>query len=208
MSRQPTIVYSADNVQQAYLLRSLLEDEGICRAGCKRRHSNRRRRPACGLDCRPRSLSLMTMEQAREFVAQFDQQTLRHSRSIESEDDSTDEPTVWQDWPHCPDCLQSRSARCPTCRASGIDFPLADLPDIDDGEPPLLHCPSCDDTFHPQWYRLCARCGHDFGAGLEIQQKGTGSLEFSPRSIAVAAALVLLAATALAYFFWLFGTSR
>src|SRR3954470_14456729 len=29
MSREPTIIYSADTPQQAYLLRSLLEDEGI-----------------------------------------------------------------------------------------------------------------------------------------------------------------------------------
>ena len=206
MSRQPTIVYSADNVQQAYLLRSLLEDEGIAAQVV-----NDAIQIAGGdLPVGWTAAAKVVVpddeaEQAREFVAQFDQQTRRRSRSVESEDDSTAEPVLWQDWPHCPDCLQSRSARCPTCRASGIDFPLADLPDTDDGEPPLLHCPSCDDTFRPQWYRLCARCGHDFGNGLEIQQKGSGSLDFSPRSIAVAGALLFLAMTALAYFFWLFG---
>lgn len=206
MSRQPTIIYSADNVQQAYLLRSLLDDEGI-----EAQVVNDAIQIAGGdLPIGWTAAAKVVVpddqaEQAREFVARFDRQTRRHARSIELEDDSTVEPEHWQEWPQCPDCLQLRSARCPACRASGTDFPLADLPDTDDGEPPLLHCPSCDDTFRPQWYRLCARCGHDFGTGLEVQQKNSGTLEFSPRSFAVAAVLALLGVAALAYFAWLFG---
>ena len=49
MSGEPTVIYSAANVQQAYLLKGLLEERGIA-AWVVNDGMRRRRRAAAGLD--------------------------------------------------------------------------------------------------------------------------------------------------------------
>lgn len=205
MSRQPTIVYSADSTQQAYLLRSLLADEGI-----PAQVVNDAIQIAGGdlpVGWRAAAKVVVAEEQAdaaRRFVAQFDLATQQRRQTVLEADDVGEELRPWADWPHCPQCEQPRSARCPTCLAASTSFPLAEMPDTDDGLP-IFHCPTCDDAMRPEWYRRCARCGHDYGEGIEVKPKSSGFMEFSPRSLAVTVVLLLLAGVALAYFAWLFG---
>ena len=93
---------------------------------------------------------------------------------------------------------------CPVCGISATDFPLADFQDSIDDQRVLLYCQACDDHFLPDWYRLCPRCGYDYGDGLAVE----GTIEplgFNWRSWLVLAILVAGAASMLGYVLWLFG---
>lgn len=107
-------------------------------------------------------------------------------------------------WPICPQCGQRRSARCPVCGVSRTDFALADSQQFGTGQPVLLKCEDCDDVFRPEWYRLCAACGHDFGNGIKVVEAGANS-EGNFESLSAIVIALLAAALALAaYFAWLF----
>ena len=107
-------------------------------------------------------------------------------------------------WPICPSCGQRRSARCPICGISRTDFELADLQQIGSGQQVLLKCEDCDDVIRPEWYRLCAACGYDFGDGVEVG-KSSAEAEGNFGSLAAIVIALLAAALALAaYFGWLF----
>jgi len=55
----------------------------------------------------------------------------------------------------------------------------------------------------PQWYRLCARCGHDFGSGVVIDADRQ-PWQWDLRAMLVVAAMLAGVATFAAYFVWLF----
>src|SRR5262245_44018081 len=99
MSRQPKIIYSADNTTQAYLLRSLLEDEGI-----PAQVVNDAIQIAGGdLPVGWRAAAKVVVaedraEEARRFAVQFDRTAQRSPESEEEIDGSADEPTLWPDW--------------------------------------------------------------------------------------------------------------
>jgi len=67
----------------------------------------------------------------------------------------------------------------------------------------LLLCASCDDHFLPEWYRLCPRCGFDFGDGVEIGRTNALPL-MTARAWIVLGWMIAGAAVFLAYFVWLF----
>jgi hypothetical protein len=103
------------------------------------------------------------------------------------------ETAYWAEWPTCSQCGRRRQTECPICGTAGNDFPLAEFlapPEpirgsrLAHGEQPnentsceptsnapaaeiLLHCPQCDEVFHPQFYRRCAECGLDQGRGIQ-----------------------------------------
>ena len=206
--RQPTIIYSADNPQQAHLLRSLLADEGI-----KAWIVNDAIQIAGGelpVGWRAAAKVVVADDEAaaaRRFAEAFDQKAQRHffdSRAAGDESGGDDSPATPPAWPACPTCTEPRSARCPVCGESGSDFSAADAPSSGEQESSLFLCPSCDDVISPDWYRLCARCGHDFGQGLEVREPLTTRLELSLRTIVVVTVLTVVAAAIGGYFFWLF----
>jgi len=81
---------------------------------------------------------------------------------------------------------------------------VADAAGDSDAGPQLFLCPSCDDVIAADWDRACARCGHDFGDGLEIKEPASTRLELSPRLMIALAALLLGVAALGSYFYWLF----
>jgi hypothetical protein len=72
--------------------------------------------------------------------------------------------------------------------------------DVD--SPVLLFCPACSEAFSPEFFRLCAQCGHDFGEGREVAVPR--SSEMNNRVLAALIALGTLAVAMLAYFWMLF----
>jgi len=209
MSRQPTIIYSADNPQQAHLLRSLLEDEGI-----QAWVVNDAIQIAGGelpVGWRGAAKVVVGDEEAaaaRQFAEAFDHKAQQHFfESRPQQDDYIDDGSQ-SAWPACPTCNQPRSARCAICGESGVSFPAAYSASTEKSIEPLFLCPSCDECITPQWYRLCARCGHDFGTGLEIKKIEPAAINVPVRVLIVLVVLLWLVAAIAAYFFWLFSLPR
>src|SRR5262245_60747790 len=131
MHGEPTVIYSAASTQQAYLLKGLLEQEGIAASVVNDAIQLAGGELPLGWTSAAR---VVVPEEnaaaARALAVQFDQETAHESTS----DDLADgEPLAdWSDWPRCPNCNQRRSARCPVCGASRTDFLLADLQDGND----------------------------------------------------------------------------
>ncbi len=209
MSSEPKIIYSADNVQQAYLLRSLLEDEGIVA------HVVNDAIQIAGGDLPVGWTAAAKVvvrddqaEQARQFAEAFDRQTRQTALAANSLDDEINEPVAsWAEWPLCPTCGEKRRITCSTCGTTGVDFPLADGPIP--AEQPLFICPACDDSIEPRWDRLCKRCGYDFEdknfdnkADDAAAGSGEGAM-FSARTILVIGFLLAGSSALLAYFAWL-----
>jgi hypothetical protein len=203
MPGEPTVIYSAANTQQAHLIKGLLEQQGIQAWVVNDAIQIAGGDLPLGWTAAARVVvSDENAHQARQFAEEFDLATAH-----ESSDDETFEPQTlqpWPDWPTCPTCAERRSARCHVCGASGANFPLADIVETDSGHDVLLKCEDCDDLIKPQWYRLCARCGHDFGSGLEINHAPKPLIHLDPRSAIVLASLTAGALILLSYFFWLF----
>jgi putative signal transducing protein len=202
MSGQPTVIYSAASTQQAYLHQGLLEEQGIAA-----RVVNDAIQLAGGdLPLGWAAAARVVVDQpdalrARQLAEEFDRQTAHEPTD---DDPPSGEIVEWTDWPVCPDCGERRSARCPVCGASGTSFPLADIQESVAGQRVFLLCGACDDHMLPEWYRLCPRCGHDFGDGVEMNRSSQPVIEIS-RSEWLVAALTVLGGLALAaYFIWLF----
>src|SRR4051812_47997100 len=126
MSREPKIIYSADNPLQAYLLRSLLADEGI-----KAWVVNDAIQIAGGelpVGWRGAAKVIVGDEEfaaARQFAEAFDQKAAE--RFFEPRDENEDyqagdSPAAAIQWPVCPTCGEPRSAHCPICGETGASF--------------------------------------------------------------------------------------
>lgn len=66
----------------------------------------------------------------------------------------------------------------------------------------LLFCPACSEAFSPNFYRLCAQCGHDFGEGREVRVPRPS--EMNNRVLVALSVLGALGVGLLAYFWMLF----
>jgi len=202
MPGQPTVIYSAASIQQAYLLKGLLEEQGILA-----RVVNDAIQIAGGdlplgwTSAAKVVVSDQDASAARELAEEFDRQaTLEPAEGEVSEMP----PSQWEEWPVCPQCGERRSARCPICLSSGSSFDLADLQPSGKADRVLLFCPDCDDHFLPEWYRRCARCGHDFEDGIEVIPVTTARLPTGAGEWLVVAVLIGFALALSAYFLWLF----
>jgi len=203
MPGEPTVIYSADNVQQAYLLKGLLEERGIFA-----RVVNDAIQIAGGdlpLGWTAAAKVVVPDQDApaaRRLAEEFDRQTAHEPLADDNRELSAAAP--WDEWPVCPRCGERRSARCPICHTSGSNFDLADLQESASGERVLFFWPNCDDHFRPEWYRLCARCGHDFGKGIQVTQAAGPAQLIGIRELLVIAGTTALLLAAAAYFVWLF----
>jgi hypothetical protein len=203
MAGEPTVIYSAASIQQAYLLKGLLEEQGILA-----RVVNDSIQIAGGdLPLGWTAAAKVVVSDhdavaARRFAEEFDWRTAHEQLEDDSREKTPEVP--WDDWPVCPDCGERRSARCPICHSSGSDFVLADLQPSDQTDRVLLFCPDCDDHFLPEWYRRCARCGYDFRSGIETQSAATPAHPAGFREWLVVAVTIGLALVVSAYFLWLF----
>jgi hypothetical protein len=203
MPGEPTVIYSAANTQQAHLIKGLLEQQGIEAWVVNDAIQIAGGDLPLGWTAAARVVvSDENAAEARQFAEEFDLATAQ-----ESSDDNTFEPQSlqpWPDWPTCPTCSERRSARCHVCGASGTSFPLADIVETDSGHDVLLKCDDCDDLIKPQWYRLCARCGHDFGSGIEVNHAARPLIDLDQRGAMVLTVLAAGAILLLSYFFYLF----
>jgi rubredoxin len=210
MAAEPTVVYSAANTQQAYLLKGLLEEQGIAARVVNDAVQMAGGELPLGWPSAARVVvAEADAERARAFAAEFDRRTVQERRTEQqaSDDDADDDLPPgpnWSDWPLCPDCGARRTAHCPDCGASRTDFRLAEQQPSGEGEEVLLTCDDCDDVIQPQWYRRCAACGHDFSSGLEPSSGGDDAELAQKKIWYLLAALAAATAALLAYFIWLF----
>jgi hypothetical protein len=204
MSGEPTVIYSAANSQQAHLLKGLLEQEGISARVVNDAIQLAGGDLPVGWSAAAR---VVVAEQdgpaARLLAEEFDRQTAHEPTDDDQAEAS--ELLPWSDWPVCPTCGERRSARCPVCGLSKTDFPLADIQELREGERVFLACDACDDHFLPEWFRVCPRCGYDYGDGIEISPPATARPVNEPRLAVVIGVLLAVGIIATAYFLWLFG---
>jgi hypothetical protein len=202
MSGQPTVIYHAANPQQAHLLKGLLEEQGIAAWVDNENIQIAGGELPLGWTAAARVVvGENDAAEARQIAEDFDA-TTAHEPTSDDEPLADSSPPAWTDWPTCPGCRERRQARCPICGSAGADFPLADIEEGKAEPIVLLICASCDDHFRPEFYRLCHRCGHDFGDGIEIHAARTHADE-SRRVWLLLLGLVGGALTTLAYFGWL-----
>jgi hypothetical protein len=205
MAGEPIVIYSAASTQQAHLLKGLLAEQGI--AAWVVNDAIQFAGGDLPLGWAAAARVVVGEEnaiEARRLAEDFDRQTAHEP----TDDDPAADGVLdqWDDWPVCPKCGERRSARCPACLASGTSFPLADIQETADGQRVFLLCKDCGDHFLPEWFRLCPRCGYDFGGGIEIDPpQPTTWPTVGLRSVIVLALLLGAAAAISAYFLWLFG---
>ena len=204
MSSEPIVVYSAASTQQAHLLKGLLIEQGIAAWVVNDAIQIAGGDLPLGWAAAARVVvARQDAQRARQLAEEFDRQTAHES----SDDDGAVSGDLddWLDWPVCPACGERRSARCPACSATGTSFPLADVQQSSTGERVFLHCPDCDDHMLPDWYRVCARCGHDYGDGVEVAQPTAAeSIETTIRAWIVLGLSIAGSLGLAGYFVWLF----
>jgi hypothetical protein len=133
MFHQQAVIYTARTMQDAYLLRNLLAEEGI-----RAIVVNAVLEGGSGVDI----VGWPTL--ARVVVDQADAERARHialvfDRKLAStaRDQAAGEPAakpaanVPEDWPRCPECDLPRSTRCPICGTAGSEFGPADAGFLD-----------------------------------------------------------------------------
>jgi Zn finger protein HypA/HybF involved in hydrogenase expression len=198
MSGQPTVIYHAASPQQAHILKGVLEARGIPAWVV-----NDNIQVAGGeLPLGWTAAACVVVGEfhaadARQIAQEFDH-TTAHEPTIEA----LSEPEVaeWQEWPVCPQCQAKRSVRCPICHSSGTEFALAAIEERGGQTQVLLICPSCDDHFRPELFRLCPQCGHDYGDGLSVGSAADGD-QGSVRLWVVMGVMGAIAAAVGAYFY-------
>ena len=201
MSDQPIVIFRADNSQQAHLLRGLLEEQGI--AAWVVNDSIQIAGGELPLGWRAAAQVVVAESdaiKARKFAKEFDQRA-SHAIALETEVEA-DADESWYDWPVCPECEERRQAKCTVCGDSRADFAVVDVLGETDRRPALMFCESCDDHFRPEFYRLCHRCGHDFGDGVSVNEviRDPDQVNQSRRLWAFAAVMALATAALGAYF--------
>jgi Putative prokaryotic signal transducing protein len=204
MADRPVEIFRAANSQHAQMLRQMLEERGIKAFIVNEALQTAGGDLPLGWTAAPRIL--VAEEDAvkgRLIAEQFDA-VLRDGESVTT-DDFEVASADWTDWPLCPNCRQRREVLCNICGSRGSKFALADSVEEQGRTQVLLFCDSCDDHFRPQFFRICHRCGHDFGSGVEaepVQQK-IELPENTGRTWLVIGGLVLFAVAMGAYFYWL-----
>lgn len=207
MSHEPTVIYSAANTQQAHLLRGLLEQEGISASVVNDAIQIAGGDLPVGWTAAPRIVVAEEDAQAaRRLAEEFDRRTA-HEPSDDEAGEVEDLP-LWADWPVCPQCGERRAARCPVCGVSRADFLLADVQENASQQHVLLKCDDCDDLIRPEWYRRCARCGYDYGAGIDVAPAAAESGTSAALLRMVVLALLAVASVLVAYFAWLLNSAR
>jgi len=204
MPDRPTEIYRAANPQQAQLLRNLLEERGIQAFVVNDFLQGAGGDLPLGWTAAPRILvAAEDVSKGRLIAEEFDA-TMRDGPSIAIEEFDVAQAD-WEDWPLCPSCQQRRDVLCDICGSRGTKFALADLVEEPGRESVLLHCDTCDDHFRPKFFRVCQRCGHDFGSGIASQpvQLGIPLPENTRRTWIAAGCLVVFSAALVAYLYWL-----
>jgi len=128
MEDHPTVIYVAGSVQEAYLLKNLLAEQGI-----RATVTNEMLDKGSGVDYVGWStLARVVVDSkdaaaAREIALEHDRRGAEMAQSEVLDDERTVEGKLLPEaWPRCPGCGAPRITRCPICQTTGIDFPEAD----------------------------------------------------------------------------------
>jgi len=184
MPAELVVVYTAGNLPQAFLLKNLLAEYGVAAQVLDEAIHSLAEDPS-NWRAQPRvAVRREDAEFAREVAEGFDAQLRRGAEAVaRGEESAPVEAQRWESWMACPQCGEPRPTFCPGCDTRGTDFRLAEFVPSSErgqpiqlvadgretpGEPVHLVCPLCDEVFRPEFHRRCARCGHDFGSGIEI----------------------------------------
>jgi hypothetical protein len=130
MQDSPKVVYAAKNVQQAYLLKNVLEEAGI-RAVV----SNATLESGSGVDYVGwYTLARVVVDEpdfdtAREIALDYDRAGAAIAQQQTHEELARKEGErgpILHEWPQCPKCNAKRITQCPVCQTTGSEFPEAD----------------------------------------------------------------------------------
>jgi hypothetical protein len=217
------VVYAARTMQEAHLLMSHLEENGI-----RAMVTNAGLEGGSGVDILgwPTLARVEVREEdaaaAREIALQFDRTISEGAKAETDEPDGEENPARQGgqagaavrvearsgSWPRCPQCNALRITKCPACDTSGTGFPPADSIDAaqdDEASPaPLVLCPECDEPFTPEYASACEWCGHTFPDGFApavLEQR----FDLSPGLLAIVTAALAVVVGLLAYFAYLVG---
>lgn len=209
MSQEPTIIYRGWRLQEAYLLRNLLIEQGVPAVVF-----NENVQPLWGaVPMTPETGPQVAVpsefaEQARVVAHEFDAAQQRLSLMEEPPPTAAHESEPLPAWPICPACGAARLAKCPDCGEIGEGFRLADeaprsadlppdLPDARALKPVVAShlCGTCDEPITPLLARRCPNCGHDFGAGAEIERNPAADHKTRPFNYRVLAVFIAVVAT-------------
>ena len=129
MSKTPTVIYSARNVQEAALLQAQLAEENI-----ESQLANQVLEGGAGTDILgwPSSARVVVHEEyalrAREIALEFERRLAAGPQPSADEMPAVTATTDSHPWPICPKCGAQRLTACPVCGTSGTQFPQADMP--------------------------------------------------------------------------------
>jgi len=127
MADQLTVIYAARTVEQAYLLKNLLEDQGIGAVVTNEVLAGGAGVEILGWPTQPRvAVAAGDAESARQIALQFDA-TVAAEPELAAEAEAGVKRDAEEDgWPQCPQCDARRPARCPICETTSTDFPPSD----------------------------------------------------------------------------------
>ena len=188
-------IYVAATTAQAYLLKNVLERQGITAFIANEALQIADGKLPMGSPTAPRVLVAESdAEAAREIAASFDRSD---GESADMDDDDVAPPD--QPWPRCPSCRRPRHTSCPYCGTAGANFQLGYAPP---GSAPnlLVVCGTCDEPFEPEFSARCEWCGYRFADGRELPVPAWSESEMTSRAWIVIAGIVAVLAGAYALF--------
>jgi hypothetical protein len=215
------VIYAARTMQEAYLLRNVLEEEGV-----RAIVTNAVLEGGAGTDILgwPTLARVAVNEEnavaARQIALEFDR-TVRTRAEASSDvaaaeggpgerpDAAVAPEALAESWPRCPQCGAPRITKCPACGTSGTGFPQADPPEAPQAEEAspgaLVLCLECDEPFTPEYAGQCEWCGHKFPDGFA--PAADQAFDLSPGLLAVVGIALAIVVGLLVYFAILLGRS-
>jgi hypothetical protein len=209
------VVYAAGTMQDAHLLKNVLEEQGI-----RAIVTNAVLQGGSGVDILgwPTLARVAVNEEnavaAREIAVEFDRSTSSQAKAAAEEaaeplpgetarrrDMTVAQETLGESWPRCPECGAPRITKCAACGTAGTGFPPADKPEEEPSEASgrLLLCIECDEPFTPEYAHDCEWCGHAFPDGFRPADAAEPD-RISPALITMAAITIVVVVGLLAYF--------
>lgn len=215
MTADLKVVYTANSLEEAHLLKNHLEERGIDAIVTNADLQGGATLGLWGREwmCLPRvAVREEHASVARQIASEFDRASrLRAAADIEPPDGLTANGRIppaarWThvsaSWPRCPRCGAPRITRCPACGTSGTSFPPADAIDdepIDAAARPLLLCIQCDEPFVAEYAGDCEWCGHAFADGFRPAPPPKPE-RLPPKLLAMAALAFAIVAGLITYF--------